>query len=561
MHALTGAAPVLRPIALNGARAGVALQALLLCGLALAVRLSWLDAAPHIDELYHLLAAEGWLSTGEPRIAGGVYERASLFTILVGLSLETLGPGMPAARLPALAAGIGLVGAIFLWVRAVAGPGAAWAAGLLMALSPLAVELSQLARFYTLHALVFWLAVIAVFHVLDAAAARTTRVAAGLFAVLAWPVAFHLQVLTVVGGLGLALWLAGGAAPAMWRRLRVGRPAHLLLAAGGLVALGGAAALALEGGLVARLVHELRHTPLWAREYQNQVHFYHFRLAQQYPVLWPLTGVAVLAALAARPRAASLCVLIFGTGFAVGSLGGMKDDRYLFYVLPFLFTIWGIAIATLAGGCVAAIRDLAKRVRRIFAPALPAAPLGLAAGLAALAFALSAGSAPFKLAVDLAQGEQPDGTGRISGEWWAAAPELRPLVAAASVVVVSDELAALAALGRADVVVSASRLSDSDAFSEFSRDPRTGATMISEPASLGRVMRCAPDGILIFSERDLQNAWAVPEATYQEVRRRARPLAATGGPALRAFAWSHERTTAAGCALPIARVLHRPERG
>jgi predicted membrane-bound mannosyltransferase len=154
--------------ALPGRRAGAALvragELLLLLALTLPVRLLWLEADAHIDELYHLLAAEGWLASGEPRIGSGLYGRAFLFTALVGWFMDVLGHSLQVARLPSVVAGTALVLAVFLWTRRLAGPLAGWSAALLLAWSPLAVELSQLARFYALHALALWLACAATQH-------------------------------------------------------------------------------------------------------------------------------------------------------------------------------------------------------------------------------------------------------------------------------------------------------------------------------------------------------------------------------------------------------------
>src|SRR5918992_793088 len=111
------------------------LEPLLLCSLALAVRLAWLHADLHIDELYHLLAARGWSESGIPRIGEGVYDRAFLFTALIGWWQEIFGAGVLVARLPSVIAGTALVLAVFLWTRRVAGPLAAWVAGLLLAFS------------------------------------------------------------------------------------------------------------------------------------------------------------------------------------------------------------------------------------------------------------------------------------------------------------------------------------------------------------------------------------------------------------------------------------------
>lgn len=212
------------------------LEPLLLRGLALVVRLAWMQADLHIDELYHLLAARGWSETGTPRIGEGIYDRAFLFTALIAWCQEIFGAGVIVARLPSVVAGSALVLALFLWTRRVAGPLAAWVAGLLLAFSPVAVELSQLARFYAVHALLFWLAAICAWHAAAPGVAPLSRLAAATLALLSTLLAAHLQLLTLIGFAGLGVWLAGLLAPQAWRWLRA-RGGVALAVAGGALAL------------------------------------------------------------------------------------------------------------------------------------------------------------------------------------------------------------------------------------------------------------------------------------------------------------------------------------
>ena len=49
---------------------------------------------PHPDELYHILAAQGMVVTGEPRIAEGLYTRTWLFTWLVARCFSLFGESL-----------------------------------------------------------------------------------------------------------------------------------------------------------------------------------------------------------------------------------------------------------------------------------------------------------------------------------------------------------------------------------------------------------------------------------------------------------------------------------
>lgn len=533
--------------ALHGAIGlGLWSEVLAVAALALAVRVLWLGAEAHIDELYHLLAAQSWLDEGVPRIAGGTYERAFWYTAIVGWSLETLGDGLAAARWPSVVAGTALVVAVFLWTRRVAGSVAAWTAALLLALSPLAVELSQLARFYALHALAFWLGALCLWRAADESAQLRPRLALAALAAACLMLAVGLQVLTLVGLAGLGLWLGGLWLAPAWGWLRAGGAFRLVpaiaVATGAVVAFG----LVANVGMLDPLIEKYRSTPLWAAEFQNQVHFYHARLLQQYPLFWPLTPLALLGALIWRPRVAALCASVFGTSFVLGSFAGMKDDRYLFYALPFLFVLWGTGLAAFFGQLCAAVPALIERACATASPWLPARPTRYAVLAGVLGFLFLSTGAPAQLVLDLAKGDTPQGPGRVSPDWAHAGAALGPWLERADVVVTTNELAALRHLGRADVLISGSRLSELD-HGEFSRDWRTGVSVISTPAAFQQLIRCPADGLVLLSARDLAFAWAVRPDVLAAIEDRAMPLPTPGLSELRAYWWEGQPADGGGC--------------
>ena len=52
-----------------------------------------------------------------------------------------------------------------------------------------------------------------------------------------------------------------------------------------------------------------------------------------------------MVAVARRPKPAIFCLIVFVVGLVLMSFGGMKDRRYISFILPFLFVLWGIALA------------------------------------------------------------------------------------------------------------------------------------------------------------------------------------------------------------------------
>ena len=516
-------------------RLGIGVELPLLLALALCLRLVWLGADVHIDELYHLLAARGWLAEGVPRIGDGLYPRALLFTAVVAGALEAFGDTLTAARLPSVLAGVLLVGALFLWVRRAAGAPAAWLAALLLALSPISVELSQLARFYALHALAFWIGALAVWQAVEPGTGARARLALSGLALLALALALHLQVVTAIGLAGLGLWLAGRALIAAWpwlrARPRAGAAIALALAATAALAL----AIAKSIGLLDQALHTYRWVPLWAEVFQNKVLFYHGQLLERYPFLWPFTPLLALAAIGRHPRAGTFCATVFGTAFVLASFAGMKDERYLAYALPFLFALWAIGIAMIFRPLAALAQEVVGRAAALV-PSLPRRATG--AGLLALCllFLFAASGAPARLILEMSSYRLQDGPGRITYDWKRASTILEPWLSRADLLVTSDELAALAWLGRADVLVSTTRLSELDGV-EGARDPRTGVAVISTGASIEALAACHRNGLAVLSRRDLAFDWAVSAEALAAIERLATPLATPELPELRVLWW------------------------
>ncbi len=193
---------------------------------------------PTYDELLHVLAARGVVSTGEPAILGGIYERAELFTRWVAWVFESRGESLWAARLPALVSGMALIVLTGGWVTRQAGLLAGMTAAVLLAVTVTSVELAVFARFYTLHALVVMVMFVATYEACGREQSRTTKFLWGGLALAAIPVAWHLQETTLIAVgatlLGLAVLIAIEQWPSIAVKLRR-HPRMYLLAAVGLM--------------------------------------------------------------------------------------------------------------------------------------------------------------------------------------------------------------------------------------------------------------------------------------------------------------------------------------
>lgn len=493
------------------------------------------------DELYHLLAARGLVETGEPRIAEGLYTRGYLFTWLVAQSFTLFGESLTAGRLPSCLAMAGLVAALFLFLRREAGALAAWLGAGLFAVSPFAVDLAQFVRFYAIQCLAFFLAACLLYRLFAAWEEGPGRrlyrlVMAGALLGLA----LYFQVTTLIGVVGLAAWCAVSLALGPWGFTRLPRTRQLQLLAL-LAILGGGLLLALwASGLLQELWFRYRWTPLFNRKTEDQFWFYHGWYSLLYPSLWPLTGLFSLLVVAVRPRLGSFLLTVFAIGFLLNSFAAAKSLRYFSYAQPFLFALWGVALAEIAAPLGRFGRDLIRRLQAVLAELTPW-PLSLARALVlgAVLFLLAANAAWLRTVTLIADIPVPPEL--PATEWPLARPALEPLLARVDVVVTTEELGTLYYLGHYDILMSASKLEElgPPPVPEFSRDERTGRPVIAEAASLARLIDCRASGLFITQSKN----WGTDRGADPEAERllqaRARPVPLPPRSRLLAFVWEH----------------------
>jgi hypothetical protein len=534
------------------------LEPALLCGLALALRVVWLDAGLHFDELYHLLAADGWLEYGEPRIADGVYERGSMFTTLIAWCFALFGNSIEVARLPSMVFGTALVAVAFLWTRSVAGSLAAWATGLLLAVSTLAVELSYIVRFYTLQGLAVFVAAWCAWQLASGQGSTRQRVALTSAGIACGLLAITVHIVSLIHLAGVGLWFVAALSQRTWPWLGGKRRLQLLIAATVLATGVMLVSAIAQVGILEQLWQEYRWTPLWAAENQHKIYYYHVRLLELYPFLWALTPFAALAALTAWPRAATFCLTVFGSSLVLLSFGGMKSDRYLFGVLPFLFALWGMGFAATFAWLREGVLALADQVLSALPVRLPERPARLGLITISLAFLFAASGEPMQTARALISGHLPHAPGRnvISPDWPQARPLLAPWLERAEVVVTTDELSALYFLGRADLVISGTRLSEVGDHSDFSRDPRTGVPVIKSADALREVIACRQNGLIVIPRFDLDAEWTVSKETREALVGLTDSVALPGLDELRVFRWRTPAAALRPCPAPVGAAPH-----
>jgi hypothetical protein len=484
-------------------RREMGISILLLILLALSVRLPLIGQGPMMDELYHLFAAKSWLADGELTIADGIYTRAAGYTRLIAYAFGLFGEHIEVLRMVGVVAAAATLVILFFWTRSQAGVVAAWAAALMFCFWPDGIDISVTNRFYAPHGMLFLLGAVGVYFIVQKWDwwERSTLIMTGIGSALMFGLAFGLQDTTLIGIAALALWVSLVVGVPWLTRLDPGRRWIALLAA----ALLGVAFLALlvVSGIGAGLLDAFRWTPAWASSSKNQFWFYHALLTLYYPTFWSLTGIAVIIAMAHRPRLIGFCLAIFIPAFLLHSLGGMKHLRYLYYFMPFLFVIWGVAIAVLIERFWPFFKDATDKTLDSLAPNLPKRPLRNALIGTALVFTLFANAASIKTIAMLAGVTIPPMT--KEPDWDVASEALRPWLDDA-VLLTTSEMETLYAFDRYDMLISNSRMTElkrnsggylTGEIGEFSLDWRTGRPVVSKPSSVELVMSCFKRGVIV----------------------------------------------------------------
>jgi 4-amino-4-deoxy-L-arabinose transferase-like glycosyltransferase len=493
------------------------------------------------DEPWQLLAGQSWIHEGTLRVDQGVYARAAFHTMLVAWFMEAFGETLAVARLPGSIAGAALVAAVFGWLRQKSGMVAGWTGATLLCFHDLSIVLSAEVRFYSLQALCLWLAAAIVYQV--TAGEREHRQPVWMLAIAAAlsALALHLQVTTGVALVALLSWAACDLAyrfrTRLWRLLR----GHwLLAAAAGAIVLIGAAVIVLDPpAALARQYATFRYTAHWAERGQDWVFFYQRFYSTSITLIWGLFPLAFLAALIHRPRAAIFCASLFVVPTIIMSFGGMKSGRYIFFTIPYLFAIWGLAAEAVfpravqigykawerawnlimgsPSGSMAASQQRLRRYSFVTAAILALAfavisqPSYRESTKIVFKSALTALSRPGKLLVG------PD-----LGPLESHRSELTATIERASVFIAAMPSTMLYVLGPHDVILSANATVETPEGGEFAIDRRVGRPAIASVESLQAIMRCYQTGIVIVMGVQWRHRAGVTEDVANLLMARAR---------------------------------------
>jgi hypothetical protein len=507
-----------------------------------AVRLLHLGDSPWIDEFYHILAARTWLEDGTLHIIDGgrEYGRAALFTYIVAGVIALFGDSLEVARLPAVLFGALWVTAVFAWTWWAVGRLAAWIAGGWFALDAGAIVLSQFARFYTLHGLLFFLAVGAVYALVIRRPERRTAIPLAAGAVIMLAFADYFQMTTRIGVLALVVWLLLVSIPAAARTVK---RAPLVGVAGAAAVLIVAVVAALLGGeQISGQWDRFNSAATWATGYADDP-FYYYTWFNRYATFWALLPVAAVMGLVVRPALASFCIVMFGVPFLLHSLAAFKSERYLFYAIPFFFILWGAVLGQALPWLYARVRELVGRAGAV---------LGLSGGdgrVRRVVHHAVAGLILFAVLGFLAYNNRgfvmsartliPSPTGRpyAEADWARAAPMLREIAAESDVVLTTAYTKTIYYLGDFDIGLGRDIVEDSWPGEEFVPERITARPSISTEESVETVLNCYGTGLVLVDWGHLNNEYVVSPAVSRYLDDHAERVMIPGEFRLTVFRW------------------------
>lgn len=456
--------------------------------LAVAMRVAHLNAPPAYDELYHVLAAQSWLSDGTFAIYQGEYSRVPFYTIMTAWMFDLAGgPDIAMARAPNVIFGALLATGCALWVRSVVGNLAGWMVVLFVLFWPSGLQLSQVIRFYAVHGLLFFTGAIATYKMFQTKIAMRQRVAMAVLAIATLLFAKQFQDSTLVGILGLMIWVG---AFVILPKIMTLKQRWVILLAGAAVLMVGLSGAVMSGAIEG----------IWAKynisPWGRDATAYHRMLSATYPLLWPLTPILAIMALRAFPRPAQFCASIVATGLVVHSFAGVQNLRYIYYFSPFLFALWVMGLQAL-------FRDVIPYLRTVVVTSkAPSHSLGKVPAVTAIVlaglFAIVANDAVVR-AAKIAIGKTAAPFLPIES-WASARTAVSQHVDNGELVVATNELAAIYYFEGFDVVFSKNWISHMEPF-EFSQDPRTGRPLIQTLPSLADLVQAYEGGIFLASRR------------------------------------------------------------
>jgi len=514
------------------------LQMLVVMGVALIILSRFVSPTPHLDEFYHVLAAQSLTEDGSLAVneGGADYTRAKAYTYAVAACIRWLDDSWASARLPSVLAGALLVTVLFGWLDRVSGPRAAWIGAFLLMLAPDVIGFSSMVRFYMPHTLFVWLAAVCVYVFVTAELTIKSRLSVVILGLGCAAMATHLQTTTVIAALIITVW--AGTEFAGWL-VRCEREQFKWAMFWMLLVLVIAVPAVWFGlhstGYLAHMQDKFQTPRLWSAAHKYQFQYYHRFFANSYPLLWAGFPFAAVIALATRRRPAWFCLVFFVLAFVIHSLMPFKATRYLAYAWPCFFVLWAIALDGLLIWLLSQGRLV---IAQVFGEAFSAKKfVGVMLGICLFLGLLFAGwiSPEYKVARKMLSGES---LGPCDREDWASvADTLKPIAEETGFVVCSAPPKAVYYLGRLDVGLSVSQAGGRD---EFEHHRVMGRPVVTTRESVQRLMDEHPKGLIVVETKHFGARNFVPGETALFIQSHTQPIELQAATGVKAFAWGLE---------------------
>jgi hypothetical protein len=482
----------------------VSVEVMVLMLIAMLVRGVGLGEEALHDELYHFLAACGFLEHGDFLIVANAepYDRVAFFTRMVAASMAQFGQTLPVARIPVLLAGSILVGVVFVWLRLNGERMAGWLAAILITMDPLLIQLSQIVRFYTLQHLIFLLGSIGVFVLLYHSRSIITTSIMFCLTVAVMLLVFIIQPVSIFGLGGLLLFAAAAIYWMKIRHLRRKVQQWIALIAG--VISCAVIVYAYKVGLIAEFIAKMNYADLWAASSVDNPRFYYAILHTNYAPLLSFFPLLMLLAVRKQPRLTMLCVSVFGMGIICLSIAAWKAERYFSYLLPFFFIVVAIGLLSGLAALYRYVCALLSQTRLALISPKGKFVVTVSMVVAIFGFAMLGNYAFLTTVRLLTRDHQVSfplmGPKDSALSWSQAASKLKRIASEVEVVVASDDLKAIHYLGRVDYILSPNSLRS---LPEFTPDRYTNAPLVASVDAIATIMKRHRSGLFIVQSMSL----------------------------------------------------------
>lgn len=513
----------------------VSLQVVLVFAVSWVVLAQFVNKTPEVDEFFHVLSARSVVADGTLRFGegGGLYTRARAYTYAVAACFKLFGESWESGRLPSLISGALLVAALFGWLYRAAGWRAAWIGAVLLLFAPDMIGASSMVRFYMPNALFVWLTMVCVYVLVAEQLSRRGRLMIGGLGLISLLLAAHMQMLTVIAAVAVAVW---GWTEYLGWLLRRDPQKHRKTVAwliagvvGGVIAVWSVMILS---GAQAHLIERFQAPRMWSMAHRYEFVYYHRFFGNSYPLLWAGFPFAAVIAMASRRRAAWFCLVVFLFLFAVHSLLPVKAARYMTYAWPCFFAVWALALDALLIWMHAQANSVIGQAFSERFASRRWVSLGMWVFLlCAMLFAMWTTPA-YKLGRQMLAGES---LGLYAHQDWdAAKPVLRPIAEKTGFVVSSSAGKSLYYLGRNDVTLNVSQAGGRE---DFQKNPISNRPVITTAESVQRLMSEHPQGLIVIEADNFGARWFVPTETALYIEENTQRIELDENTGILAFRW------------------------